>query len=100
MKTRHLFTVALAALAFSACSNDDDININEPKPGEKGALVESISINFGEGIQKPGTRVYGADQKGEGTEGMIYEAFIFAKEAIVLLLQLVAIVWRIRQQSE
>lgn len=82
MKTRHLFTVALAAFAFAACSQDDDINTNpEPQPGEKGALVESISINFGEGFQKPGTRVYGADQKGEGTEGMIYEAFIFAKEA-------------------
>ncbi len=82
MKTRHLFTLALAAFAFAACSQDDDINTNpEPQPGEKGALVESISINFGEGFQKPGTRVYGADQKGEGTEGMIYEAFIFAKEA-------------------
>lgn len=83
MKTRHLFTVALAALAFSACSNDDDFNNanNEPQPGEKGALVESISINFGEGFQKPETRNYGPDQKGLGTEGLIYEAFIFAKEA-------------------
>lgn len=82
MKTRHLFTVALAAFAFAACSQDDDINTNsEPKPGEKGALVESISINFGEGLQKQGTRAYGPDQKGLGTEGMIYEAFIFAKEA-------------------
>lgn len=82
MKTRHLFTLALAAFAFAACSQDDDITANpEPKPGEKGALVESISINFGEGSQRPGTRVYGEDQKGEGTEGMIYEAFIFAKEA-------------------
>lgn len=74
--------LALAAFAFAACSQDDDINTNpEPIPGEKGALVESISINFGEGSQKPGTRAYGEDQKGEGTEGMIYEAFIFAKEA-------------------
>lgn len=82
MKTRHLFTLALAAFAFAACSQDDDITANpEPKPGEKGALVESISINFGEGSQRPGTRVYGEDQIGEGTEGMIYEAFIFAKEA-------------------
>lgn len=82
MKTRHLFTVALAAFAFAACSQDDDINTtSEPQPGEKGALVESISINFGEGLQKPGTRAYGPDQKGLGTEGMIYEAFIFAKEA-------------------
>lgn len=83
MKTRHLFTVALAVLAFSACSNDDDFNNanKEPQPGEKGALVEAISINFGEGNNRPETRVYGEDQKGEGTEGMIYEAFIFAKEA-------------------
>ena len=83
MKTRHLFTVALAVLAFSACSNDDDFNNanKEPQPGEKGALVESISINFGEGFQKPETRNYGPDQKGLGTEGLIYEAFIFAKEA-------------------
>ena len=82
MKTRHLFTVALAALAFSACSNDDDFNNagNEPEPGKVGALVEGISINFGEskGTQ---TRVASGSQIGEGTEGMIYEAYIFAKEA-------------------
>lgn len=80
MKTRHLFTVALAAFAFAACSQDDDINTNsEPQPGEKGALVEGISINFGE--SGAGTRAYAGDQIGEGTEGMIYEAFLFAKEA-------------------
>lgn len=82
MKTRHLFTVVFAALAFSACSNDDDINNagNEPKPGEVGALVEGISINFGESKGSQ-TRVASGSQIGEGTEGMIYEAYIFAKEA-------------------
>ena len=81
MKTRHLFTVALAAFAFAACSQDDDINTNpEPQPGEKGALVEGISINFGES-ETAHTRAYSGSQTGEGTEGMIYEAFIFAKEA-------------------
>lgn len=85
MKTRHLFTFALAAfaLSFAGCSDDDDVrNANsEPKPGEKGALVESITIDFGDASQISKTRAYGADQAGEGTEGMIYEAFIFAKEA-------------------
>lgn len=84
MKTRHLFTFAFAAfaLAFAGCSDDDDVrNANsEPQPGEKGALVEGISINFGES-EAAHTRAYSGTQAGEGTEGMIYEAFIFAKEA-------------------
>uniref|UniRef100_UPI0025E0799B DUF5029 domain-containing protein n=1 Tax=uncultured Bacteroides sp. TaxID=162156 RepID=UPI0025E0799B len=84
MKTKHLFTFALAAfaLSFAACSDDDDVrNANsEPIPGEKGALVEGISINFGES-EAAHTRAYTGTQAGEGTEGMIYEAFIFAKEA-------------------
>lgn len=84
MKTRHLFTFALAAfaLSFAACSDDDDVrNVNsEPQPGEKGALVEGISINFGES-QGAKTRAYSGTEPGQGTEGLIYEAFIFAKEA-------------------
>lgn len=84
MKTKHLFTFAFAAfaLAFAGCSDDDDVrNVNsKPVPGEKGALVEGISINFGES-QGAKTRAYSGTQSGEGTEGMIYEAFIFAKEA-------------------
>lgn len=84
MKTKHLFTFAFAAfaLAFAGCSDDDDVrNVNsEPQPGEKGALVEGISINFGES-QDTKTRAYAGSQTGQGTEGMIYEAYIFAKEA-------------------
>lgn len=84
MKTRHLFTFAFAAfaLAFAGCSDDDDVrNVNsEPQPGQKGALVEGISINFGES-QGTKTRAYSGSQTGQGTEGMIYEAYIFAKEA-------------------
>lgn len=84
MKTKHLFTFAFAAfaLAFAGCSDDDDVrNVNsEPIPGQKGALVEGISINFGES-QGAKTRAYSGSQTGQGTEGMIYEAYIFAKEA-------------------
>lgn len=74
--------MAAFALSFAACSDDDDVrNANsEPKPGEKGALVEGISINFGES-ETAHTRAYSGSQTGEGTEGMIYEAYIFAKEA-------------------
>lgn len=81
MKTRHLFTVALAAFAFAACSQDDTIDTSNPEPGQVGALVEGISINFGESKGSSKTRVASGSQIGEGTEGMIYEAYIFAKEA-------------------
>ena len=81
MKTRHLFTVALAAFAFAACSQDDTIDTSNPEPGHVGALVEGISINFGESKGSSKTRAYAGNQIGEGTEGMIYEAYIFAKEA-------------------
>ena len=81
MKTRHLFTVALAAFAFAACSQDDTIDTSNPEPGQVGALVEGISINFGESNGSSKTRVASGSQIGEGTEGMIYEAYIFAKEA-------------------
>lgn len=81
MRTRHLFTVALAAFAFAACSQDDTIDTSNPEPGQVGALVEGISINFGESKGSSKTRVASGSQIGEGTEGMIYEAYIFAKEA-------------------
>ena len=81
MKTRHLFTVALAAFAFAACSQDDTIDTSNPEPGQVGALVEGISINFGESKGSSKTRAYAGNQIGEGSEGMIYEAYIFAKEA-------------------
>lgn len=42
-------------------------------------MVEGLSINFGEAETK--TRAYAGEEIGEGTEGMIYEAFLFAKEA-------------------
>lgn len=70
--------MAFAAFAFAACTDDDNIDpgVNEVPKGE---LVEAISINFGE--SKASTRAKAGTEKGEGTEGMIYEAFIFAKEA-------------------
>lgn len=79
MKKLSLFAMAFAALAFTACTQDDELN---PKDGEqpvKGELLDEISINFGQ--VKASTRAYAGKQQGEGTEGRIYEAFIFAKEA-------------------
>lgn len=82
MKINNFFlTLGLAALTFTACS-EDEVN-NNPDDGGKqqlGEIIESLSINFGE-AKSTATRAYSGTQKGLGTEGMIYEAFIFAKEA-------------------
>lgn len=79
MKKVSLFAMAFAAFTFAACT--DDVTVDEPNINDvpKGELVEAISINFGE--SKASTRAKTGTEKGEGTEGMIYEAFIFAKEA-------------------
>lgn len=79
MKKLSLFAMAFAAMAFTACSQDDDLDGQANKELKEGELVEAISINFGEA--KLNTRAYAGTEKGEGTEGRIYEAFIFAKEA-------------------
>ena len=77
MKTRHLFTVALAAFAFAACSQDDTIDTSNPDPGQVGALVEGISINFGESKGSSKTRAYAGNQIGEGSEGRFILLFLF-----------------------
>lgn len=79
MKKLSLFAMAFAAFAFAACTDDDKVGNGENPDGPKGELVDAISINFGE--SKVATRAKAGKEKGEGTEGMIYEAFIFAKEA-------------------
>ena len=79
MKKQILFAMAFAAMAFTACSQDDNLDNQGNKELPEGELVDAISINFGE--SKATTRAYAGKEKGEGTEGMIYEAFIFAKEA-------------------
>lgn len=79
MKKVSLFAMAFAALTFAACTDDDNVNGGGKDESTKGELVEAISINFGE--SKAATRAKAGQEKGEGTEGMIYEAYIFAKEA-------------------
>ena len=44
MKLNKLFTFTLAALAMAACSNDDEPGID--KGGQKGELIDAISIAF------------------------------------------------------
>lgn len=67
--------MALATMAFAACSNNDD---DYRENGEqKGELLNSMSISFGAPVN--GRAVTGSTA-GEGTENSIYEAFVFAKE--------------------
>lgn len=76
-----LFTVAFAAMALAACSNDDDMTANNQGGNGETELVDAISISFGNG-NKTNTRVMSsAGTVGVGTENDIYEAFVFAKEA-------------------
>lgn len=80
MKKLSLFAMAMAAMAFAACTQDDDLDGQANKQLKEGELVDAVSINFGE-VKSTATRVYKGTEKGEGTEGRIYEAFVFAKEA-------------------
>lgn len=83
MKVYKLFTLALAALAFAACSDDDVTNpqgegINENENWQ--ADVEGLTINFAT-LAVPQTRTYEGETESKGTEAVIYDAFVFAKEA-------------------
>lgn len=83
MKVYKLFTLALAALAFAACSDDDVTNpqgdgINEDENWQ--ADVEGLTINFAT-LAKPNTRAYSGTTASVGTEAVIYDAYVFAKEA-------------------
>lgn len=83
MKIYKLFTLALAALAFAACSDDDVVDngqrgINETDDWQ--ADTESISIDFTNGSD-PSTRAYSGTTDSEGTEATIYTAYVFAREA-------------------
>lgn len=83
MKIYKLFTLAMAAMAFAACSDNDVID--EQKPGSQTpenweANMEGITINFGS-ASAPGTRAYEGETASEGTEAVIYDAYVFAREA-------------------
>lgn len=83
MKVYKLFTLALAALAFAACSDDDVTNpqeqgINEDENWQ--ADIEGMTINFAT-LARPNTRAYSGTTASQGTEAVIYDAYVFAKEA-------------------
>lgn len=80
MKINKYFTLAFAALAFTACSNDDDLTPRGEDDKVLGELVDAISINFING-DGPSTRVMSGETKSEGTEAQIMKAYVFAKEA-------------------
>lgn len=74
MRTSNLFAMALAAVSFAACSNDD-----APAAGgeNQGELVDAISVYF---TNPKTTYAYSDAVGGNGTESNVYHAFIFAKE--------------------
>lgn len=84
MKVYKLFTLALAALAFAACSDDEVTNpqnqgLNEDENWQ--ADVEGLTINFATLATGPNTRAYSGETESKGTEAVIYDAYVFAKEA-------------------
>lgn len=74
MKTRNLFALALATMAFAACNNDDDAT-NGGNNG-KGEEIDQIGVSFAP------TTTYGDNgtMTGTGTENNVYKAFVFAHE--------------------
>lgn len=75
MRKCKYLAMALATMAFAACSNNDD---DYKENGEqKGELLNAMSISFGAPVK--GRAITGSTG-GEGTENNIYEAFVFAKE--------------------
>lgn len=86
MKLYKLLPFALAALVFAACSKDsiepgtDPGNQTNPDENWE-ANVEGLTINFTTLPPPPGTRAYSGVTASEGTEGTIYTAYVFAREA-------------------
>lgn len=79
-KARNLFVFALATMAFTACSNDDDA-VNGGNNGVvDGGIVEQIGISF---EAPPATYADNGIMQGQGTENNVYKAFIFAHETNV-----------------
>lgn len=74
MKTRNLFALALATMAFTACNNDDDA-ANGGNNG-KGAEIDQIGVSFAPTT----TYADNGTMTGTGTENNVYKAFVFAHE--------------------
>lgn len=85
MKLYKLLPFALAALVFAACSKDsiepgtDPGNQTNPDENWE-ANVEGLTINFTT-LPAPATRAYAGETESLGTEGTVYKAYVFAREA-------------------
>lgn len=71
MKTSRMFAYMMAALAVTACTNDDE----SPKGASK--TIETLSVSLVS--NSPSTRA--AEQEGQASENNVYVAYVFAKEA-------------------
>lgn len=83
MKIYKLFTLVMAAMAFTACGDNDVIDGQDPDnqaPENWEANMEGLTINFGT-ASGPTTRDYSGETPSEGTEAVIYDAYVFAREA-------------------
>lgn len=78
MKTRNLFAFAMAAMAFTACSNDDEPSVGGGNGTTQGELIEAITVAF---TNPTNTYAQKDPVNGTGSENNIYTAYIFAKEA-------------------
>lgn len=77
MKRRNLFALAMATMAFAACSNDDaPVNGGDEQKGE---IIDAISVKFVS--TGAGTRAADGIEDGLEQENKLYHAFVFAKEA-------------------
>lgn len=77
MKKYNYLVMALATMAFAACSNNDDDHQGSNEP--QGELLNAMSISFG--VPSVTSRAVAGTTAGTGSENSIYEAFVFAKEA-------------------
>lgn len=85
MKLYKLLPFALAALVFAACSKDSiepgTDPVNQTNPDENWEPnVEGLTINFTT-LPPPTTRAYAGETESLGTEGTVYSAYVFAREA-------------------
>lgn len=71
MRTSRMFAYMLAALAVTACTNDD-----EPSKGDS-KIIDALSVSLVS--NSPSTRA--AEQEGQASENSVYVAYVFAKEA-------------------
>ena len=76
-EARNLFAFALATLAFTACSNDDDTVSGGNNGAVTAGTVEQIGISF---VPSPATRADNGVMQGKDTENNVYKALIFAHE--------------------